>query len=346
MTGFYSLLPDKSSFDLLIFSYSKCCTLGLMVLALDLGGTKLSAALLSPTGELKAKNYVLLEGRHGAAVGDLIVQFINSYSKDYGTLIQGIGIAVPGISRQKSGTVWAPNIGGWEDFPLIETIRSNFPDYPVWMDSDRACSVMGEVWQGEAQGCRDAIFLAIGTGIGAGIWSDSRVIRGHADIAGAIGWWALDRPYLAKYQACGCYEYHASGDGIARVAIELLASSHEPSQLRSLAHLTSQHVFQAVAAGDYLARKTLDTAIEFWGMAAANLVSLFNPEKIIFGGGVFGPGIDFIPAIYAQARLWAQPISIDQVTFLPSRLGSEANLYGAAFMVYQALQQQNFTAHV
>lgn len=317
-----------------------------MVLALDLGATKLSAALFSPTGDLTAKKYALLQNRQGSEVAELILQFIRDYQTDYAQVMQGIGLAVPGISRQNTGTVWAPNIPGWEDFPLLEIIRSEFPGYSVFMDSDRACSVMGEVWRGHAQGCRDVIFLAIGTGIGAGIWSDARVIRGHADIAGAIGWWALDRPYQSKYAACGCYEYHASGDGIARVALELLSSTGEPSLLRSLPHFTSQDVFQASASGDHVARKTLDIAIEFWGMASANLVSLFNPEKIIFGGGVFGPAIKFIPDIYVQACQWAQPLSIGQVTFLPSYLGGEANLYGAAFLVFQALHQQNFSTYV
>ena len=73
----------------------------------------------------------------------------------------------------------------------------------------------------------------------------------------------------------------------------------------------------------------MDQAIECWGMTVANLVSLFNPEKIIFGGGVFGPALIFLDDIYNEALKWAQPVSIKQVTLEGSALGSEAVLYGA-----------------
>jgi glucokinase len=67
-------------------------------------------------------------------------------------------------------------------------------------------------------------------------------------------------------------------------------------------------------------------------MAIANLVSLFNHEKIILGGGVFGPAISLIPAIKKEATKWAQPISITQVSVEPSALGNDAGVYGAGFL--------------
>ena len=76
----------------------------------------------------------------------------------------------------------------------------------------------------------------------------------------------------------------------------------------------------------------INNAIEYWGMAVANLVSIFNPEKIIFGGGVFGPALQLLDAIYAAAVKWAQPISIQQVKLQGSELGTKAGLYGAGFL--------------
>ncbi|HEY2759762.1 MAG TPA: ROK family protein, partial [Pirellulales bacterium] len=94
--------------------------------------------------------------------------------------------------------------------------------------------------------------------------------------------------------------------------------------------LTAQEVFAAYEAGDETAKDVLLEAIEFWGMASANLINLFNPEKLIFGGGVFGPATQFLEAIANEARRWAQPIAFEQVHFVPSQLGDEAALYGAA----------------
>ena len=90
------------------------------------------------------------------------------------------------------------------------------------IDSDRAAYILGETWRGAAAGARDAIFLAVGTGIGAGILTDGRVLRGAADVAGAIGWLALDRPYVARYRTHGCFEDQASGPGNVRVARDLM----------------------------------------------------------------------------------------------------------------------------
>jgi glucokinase len=73
--------------------------------------------------------------------------------------------------------------------------------------------MLGEQWQGNANGCKDAIFIAVGTGIGAGILVDGKVLRGSNDIAGAIGWMALPKPFHNKYISAGCFEYYASGAG-------------------------------------------------------------------------------------------------------------------------------------
>ena len=88
-------------------------------------------------------------------------------------------------------------------------------------------------------------------------------------------------------------------------------------------------MFATYDRGDTIAAKVIDNAIELWGMAAANLVSLFNPQMIIFGGGIFGPATKFLERIKTEAKRWAQPIAIEQVQFVGSTLGSDAGLFGA-----------------
>ena len=78
-------------------------------------------------------------------------------------------MSVPGISYKKEGTVWAPNIEGWDNYPLLKELSAAAGDVIIDIDNDRACSILGELWVGNAKGCHDAIFLAVGTGIGAGI---------------------------------------------------------------------------------------------------------------------------------------------------------------------------------
>ena len=96
--------------------------------------------------------------------------------------------------------------------------------------------------------------------------------------------------------------------------------------------LSAKDVFDAYEVGDKLSKKVIANAIECWGMAVANLISLFNPEKIIFGGGVFGPAVKFLDEIYIKAKRWAQPISVQQVQLQGSALGNDAGLYGAGWL--------------
>jgi glucokinase len=302
------------------------------ILGMDLGGTKLATALFTESGQLLLTETRQLDGRTGVDVGRLMRIELEKHMSS--SEIESIGVSVPGISRQKTGTVWAPNIAGWDDYPLLKELGEVAGPVPVTIDNDRACSILGEQWKGNAKGCKNAIFIAVGTGIGAGILVDGNVLRGSNDIAGAIGWMALPKPFEGKYISCGCFEFYASGDGIPKFAKEILDSDPTGSLLRThrAQQLTAKHVFDACDAEDPLAVSIIRECISYWGMAAANLVSIFNPEKIIFGGGVFGPAAKFVGDIKAEAAKWAQPISIKQVTFEPSVLGSEAAVYGAGFL--------------
>ncbi len=253
-----------------------------------------------------------------------------------------IGVSVPGISNKKKGTVWAPNISGWESYPLLSEIQAIAGDIPVSVESDRSCCILGEMWQGNAKGTDNAIFLAVGTGIGAGIVVDGNVLHGAGDIVGAVGWLALDHPYRQEYVQCGCFEHNASGNGIAKIAKQFIADDRTYSGVlknKAIDELTSHDVFAAYYMKDPVAISVIDNAIVYWGMAIANLISIFNPEKILLGGGVFGPAVKFIPAIRDEALKWAQPISAKQVSIEPALLGLAAGMYGAGYLALQLIQK-------
>jgi glucokinase len=310
------------------------------LLAIDLGGTKLALAVFNKNGELLRKQKIMLNKRAGSEVGALIVEQIGIITREHeGTeqAISSIGISIPGIYYAKEGTAWAPNIPGWDNYPLLNEVQNAATGIPVSIDSDRSCYVLGEWWKGAAMDCTDAIFLAVGTGIGAGILTSGRILRGRNDIAGAIGWMALKHPFDDEYKECGCFETAASGEGIVKLAKKLLINNpgYDGLLREKLLTLTATDVFDAYESQDMIATQVVQHCIELWGMAIANLGSLFNPQKIILGGGVFGPAVKFIPAIYQEACKWAQPISIKQVAIEPSALGGEAGLYGAAYLALQ-----------
>ena len=85
----------------------------------------------------------------------------------------------------------------------------------------------------------------------------------------------------------------------------------------------------------------IEKAISYWGITVANLVSIFNPEKIVFGGGVFGPAEQFLESILEEAKKWAQPISIQQVTIEKSTLKGNSGLIGAAYSALKTIIQKS-----
>lgn len=304
-------------------------------IAIDLGGTKCAGVTINEKGEILEKTIKKIAGLKGKEVSlqisSLISKLIESIEPP--SQIAGIGVSVPGISYQENGTIWAPNISGWDNYPLLKDLQEKFgSDVTIHIDSDRACSISGEVWLGAAKGVQNAIFLAFGTGIGAGILVDGKILRGKDDIAGSIGWLALDDQYHAGYEQFGCFEYNASGDGLVRLCKDLYAESEFYTKM-NMDNVQAKDIFSAYDAKDSLAIKTIDTAIEYWAKAVANLVSIFNPEIIVFGGGVFGPAVRFLDRIYERSKQWAQPIAIEHVKLVGGQLGVDAQLLGAVHLV-------------
>jgi glucokinase len=316
-------------------------------IGIDLGGTKISGAIFNENGNILFQDSLLIEDRKGKEVGELIIFLCKKICSKGGIDITGemsIGVCVPGIAYSKTGCVWAPNIPNWENYPIASEMKRHFPKALITIESDRTCYILGEITMGVAKGCNDAIFLAVGTGIGAGIIIDGNILHGASDIIGAIGWMALKPPYSDKYNKCGCFESHASGGGLASQAKYLLTQDKNYNgMLRQyqIDKITSYEVFAAHLLGDPIALKVINQAVEMWGMAAANMVSLFNPELVIFGGGVFGPAIPLIDRIYDEACKWAQPISIKETKFVATQLPKMAGLYGAGAAAMKAYKERN-----
>ena len=319
------------------------------VIGIDIGGTKISTALFLPNGDILRKEISLIAGRKGKEVIDLIGIILESLinqakSRDY--KVAAIGVCVPGIYNPDKKTVWAPNISDWDHIPLWDELTNliNDPTIKIVIESDRSCYILGEVWKGCAKGCADAIFIAVGTGIGAGILSSGKIIRGNSGIAGAIGWLALQQPYKNKYNTWGNFEHYASGIGLGRSAVEILSKKREELSLLDnipVDEITAQDIFKAYEKQDNVAIEVFHKAINYWGMAVANLVSIFNPQKVIFGGGVFGPATQFLNQILKEAERWAQPLSIKEISLEASILEGDAGLIGSGYLAIQTLNDQS-----
>lgn len=321
-----------------------------VVIGIDIGGTKISAALFSTKGFILQSEMQPIADKKGKQVihiiGKMALSLIQYAEKAYFEVV-AIGACVPGIYDPVKKTVWAPNIPDWDHIPLWDELSKyiNNTSIKIVIESDRSCYILGEVWKGCANGSTDAIYISVGTGIGAGILSSGKIIRGHRGIAGAIGWMGLEPPYRTKFDSCGNFEFYASGNGIARSAVEALKKDRTSKSLLdaiSIDQITAHHVFDAFEKKDQLAIEVIEKAILYWGMALANLVSIFNPQKVIFGGGVFGPANQFLESILEEAKKWAQPLSIQEISLETSSLEGDAGLIGAAYLALNAINDQAY----
>jgi glucokinase len=309
-----------------------------LCLGIDVGGTKLSAALFSADGDIHQRKKVPLDRAGGDEAAWQIASLIAEY-EDTQQAPRAIGIVIPGIVFDSSGEVWAPNIPGWDCYPLRDRLREATATELV-LDSDRAAYVLGEQWCGAARGAKDVVFLAVGTGIGAGILVDGRLCRGAGDIAGAVGWFALAPEFRPDYAKRGCFESEASGTAVGERAIEALDSqaSEVISELvdGDLGQITAEVVVEAARRGDSVARETLDRAATYLAMGIANIVSILNPEIVVLGGGLMQAGDLLLEPIKKEFTRWAQPIAAGQVRLELSALGQDAGLFGAGRLAWDA----------
>ena len=189
-------------------------------IGVDLGGTKLAAAAFTEAGEL-------LHREHAAGGPARVRGWTAHRGADRGHFQdppdRGAPVsAFPGCTgrlAERSGPRTFPN--GTTTHCATSCARRSARTSAT-IDSDRAAYILGETWRGAAAERAARSALAVGTGIGAGILTDGRVLRGAADVAGAIGWLALDRPYVARYRTHGCFEDQASGPRLVRVARDLM----------------------------------------------------------------------------------------------------------------------------
>jgi len=312
----------------------------LAVIAIDLVSTGLTSAALGNSGKVLHKETISIEGLKGIEVGRLIksqiVKILNLY-RNKPIQIKSAGISVPGIYNSKTGCVWAPNIEGWEEFPLKQEMKFFLLEHGlnVKIASNRTCYILGEMWLGAAQKSKNAIYLSIGKGIGAGILVDGNVLHGFSDGVGAAGWLALNDTFIPEYKLRGSFEFHASGSGILNSVRTMLLKKKDSSGVlaqKEPEQITLHDIFEAYRLKDTIAKKVLLQSQKQWGMAAANLISLFNPEIIIFGGSLFGPAQQFLEEITLETTKWAQPLFMKNVKIVGSQLGSNAGLIGAGHL--------------
>ncbi len=311
-----------------------------LLLAVDLGGTKLAVAAITPQGEILARSEQPTNQEGPAPLIAQMAAMLRTLLDVPGLpahATASVGVGIPAVLEPETDfVIWGPNLNGWRNVDLRGAL-SQMLGLPVYVEYDGHTAVLGEWWQGAAQGYQSVAMIIAGTGIGGGLIVDGRLYRGRDRLAGAAGWFALTTDAGAadpRGQSIGHWESLAAGPGIARRAAALLPT-YPGSRLNQVpaGQLTARSVFEAARQGDPLASQVVLETGRLIGLGVANVVSLVNPEIVVLGGSV-GRQPELLPLVQEVVTHWAQPISAGAVKLAASRLGADAGLYGAAYAAW------------
>lgn len=257
--------------------------------------------------------------------------------------IVGIGIGLPGPVEFATGRPISPPImPGWNNYPVRDRIAGRF-GVDVVVDNEVNTMAIGEQRAGLARDADDFVFVKVGTGVGAGIFSNGRLHRGADGAAGDIGHVAVEAgsAVLCRCGRYGCLEAYAGGAALARQAEEAARNGQSPylaEVLRTSGRpLTAVDITSGASAGDPASLQLLRQAARRLGMAMAACVNFFNPSLIVFGGGVSRAGDLLLPGIRQAVLELSLPLATRDLRIEITRLDDTAGTIGAAFAVIDQL---------
>ncbi len=310
---------------------------GRAVIGIDLGGTNLRVAGVDPEGRVVhlSRDETGASGGPEAVLKRLVggLRSVEDRLRVSGWDVVGVSLGVPGIiSRREGVVVSSPNLPGWKMIPLLDLIRERV-SLPLMMENDANAALYGEFWMGAARGCRTAVLMTLGTGVGGGIITDGRLLRGADGMAGEIGHLTVER----EGEPCpcgnrGCLERYASAAGVARRYRRL---QEESSGNPSPEGTTATAVHSLALKGDVLALRTFREAGTCLGIALASVVNIVNPEVVIIGGGLLPAWDFFMPSAREEMFRRAFQAPAERVGLLPALLGDQAGYIGAAGLFWK-----------
>ncbi len=309
------------------------------ILAVDIGGTKVAAGLVTTGGKIVSSVRAKMTA-HGSADGFAAVcEAIDLVLKNERRAnISAMGVSVPGWVDANTGTVLsAANLPCWKNFRLARKLEKHYR-LAVRVANDAKAAALAEAKWGAGRGYRSVFYATLGTGVGTGLVVDGQIYRGRRGPASEGGHTTIDfRGPVCPCGKRGCAEMYISGPAIAREARERIAKApaENSSAMVKLArgdaaNVTAETVAKAAAAGDSLAKELLDEMAERLAIWLGNIIDLLEPDVIVIGGGLAELAISLLPKVRKNLGCWACSPGDEKTTIVKASYGAESALAGAA----------------
>jgi len=302
-----------------------------LAIGIDLGGTNIKAAVVDRDGMILHRLEQPTEASrgHGPVIEDLaaLVRELRKGDRNRRDEIVGIGLATPGpLDHREGRIIRGVNLPGWNDVPIRDAIHQK-TGLPVILENDANAAAFGEYCSGASRGRDDLVMLTLGTGVGAGVIVDGRILHGHFGNAAELGHMIVVVDGLpCPCGQRGCLEQYASATAVVHRVLQA-DSSHEKNTAIAI---RAEDVANAAANGDPIAERVWDEACLYLAIACVNIQHAYNPSKIVLGGGLSNTGAQLLDRVNAHFRKCIWSLHTDAPEIVLAELGLDAGVIGAA----------------
>lgn len=303
----------------------------------DLGGTNTKIGILNREGDiLKSRIIKTLSAEGVDNTLERIWKTIQELAQELDINIKnikGIGLGIPGPVLEQSIVAFFANFP-WERNINIKEKLEKLTGIETKLDNDANIIALGEAKYGAAKGSKSSVTVALGTGIGGGIYIDGKLVSGAKGAGGEVGHMKIVKD--GKLCGCGqrgCFEAYVSATGLIREAVSRLTVNKQNLLYKmidgDLMKLEAKDIFDAAREGDAFSLELVDYEAEYLALGIANILNIINPEVVVLGGGVALAGDILLNPMREKMVKYALPVTLEELQIVQGVLGNEAGIKGA-----------------
>ena len=311
-------------------------------IGVDIGGTNIKIGLVDDALEIVERRSIRFPHDGPQSVADKLAEAIREVltaAQVPETVLQSIGIVVPGsIDPTGEIVINAYNLG-FHDVPFKKLMEAHFPNVPVLMANDANGAALAELYKGAFAGCRTAVLFTLGTGLGGGIILNGKMFNGGMNHGVELGHaYLVDGGEPCTCGNLGCMEAYCAASALTRDGRRAM-QAHPESMLTEQTggdpgKITPKLVTDCAKAGDAAAKAVFDTYIEHLSSACASVYNILDPEVLAIGGGLSAAGPFLFDPL--QEKVSEKCFYATRGKLVPAVLGNEAGMVGAALLARDA----------
>lgn len=314
-------------------------------IGIDLGGTNIAAGLVNEKFELIAKDSTpTLVGRPNEEIVQDIARLAKGLCQSAGITeadVASLGIASPGVVDDESGCVIYANNLDFRNFPILPHLRKYLSIPELHIENDANAAAWGEAIAGAAKGSRSSVMITLGTGVGGGIVTDGKVLKGFNSAAGELGHIVIQvdgRP--CSCGRCGCWEAYSSATGLIRMTQEKIEECERTGRATAMTGIVAEKgkvngrtAFDGKRMGDAAAAEVVDEYIKYLASGIASMINIFQPEVLSIGGGISNEGQYLLDLVVPMVREQQYGTGLFPMTDIRiAQLRNDAGIIGAAVL--------------